>query len=79
MSDPEEGSDLVDIFGGNAENAARIPEDLRPVLLERWTKLRRELNLDSPKPNVSDKTEKTSDEPAPDLSKFLIQYHFEFS
>ena len=47
----EEPSEIASIFGGDEAQASRIPEDLRPVLLERWSKLRKE--LDSSRPDVS--------------------------
>ena len=66
----EEPSEIASIFGGDEAQASRIPEDLRPVLLERWSKLRKE--LDSSRPDVSgasasDSAEARKDE---DPSKF---------
>lgn len=68
MSDTEEGaSEFANIFGGNVAQASRIPEDLRPILLERWAKLRQE--LDSSRPKVSEGTQEDTETPAPDLGK----------
>ena len=70
----EEPSEIASIFGGDEAQASRIPEDLRPVLLERWSKLRKE--LDSSRPDVSgasasDSAEARKDE---DPSKFYTFY-----
>ena len=52
MSDLETDEDnLASIFDGNTAQASRIPEDLRPILLDRWSKLRQE--LDSSRPSVA--------------------------
>ena len=71
----EEPSEIASIFGGDEAQASRIPEDLRPVLLERWSKLRKE--LDSSRPDVSgasasDSAEARKDE---DPSKFFPFLH----
>ena len=47
----EGASEIASIFGGDETKASRIPEDLRPILLERWSKLRKE--LDSSRPDMS--------------------------
>ena len=70
----EEPSEIASIFGGDEAQASRIPEDLRPVLLERWSRLRKE--LDSSRPDVSgasasDSAEARKDE---DPSKFYTFY-----
>ena len=69
----EEPSEIASIFGGDEAQASRIPEDLRPILLERWSKLRRE--LDSSRPNVSGASSiETSVATAADPSNFEINY-----
>ena len=69
----EEPSEIASIFGGDETQASRIPEDLRPILLERWSKLRRE--LDSSRPNVSGASStETSVATAADPSNFEIDY-----
>ncbi len=56
------------IFGGDADTASRVPADLRPILLDRWTALRHE--LDSSRPNVS--AAATTEKAEVDLSKSCI-------
>ena len=64
----EEPSEIASIFGGDEAQASRIPEDLRPVLLERWSKLRKE--LDSSRPDVSGASDSAEARKDEDPSKF---------
>ena len=67
----EEPSEIASIFGVDDAQVSRIPEDLRPILLQRWSNLRKE--LDSSRPNVSgSSTAETATTKAPDPSKFYI-------
>ena len=47
MSDSEasEKAEFAEsIFGGDQDLASKIPQEVRPLLLERWSKLRHELD-----------------------------------
>ena len=51
--------DLTSLLG-DAAQADRIPEDLRPILLERWSKLRQQLDASRPSvANVGESAEKS--------------------
>ena len=52
--------DLTSLLG-DAAQADRIPEDLRPILLERWSKLRQQLDASRPSvaSNVGESSEKS--------------------
>ena len=56
---------------GDASQAERIPEDLRPVLLDRWSKLRKQ--LDASRPSVSESAEKSGIDPSkPETNNFYF-------
>ena len=61
-------ANLASIFGGNSAQASRIPEDLRPILLNRWSSLRQQ--LDASRPSVA-ATEESGDKGTSDPSKFF--------
>ena len=61
---------LASIFGGNSAQASRIPEDLRPILLNRWSSLRQQ--LDASRPSVAASDESGGDKSTSDPSKFLF-------
>ena len=68
-----EDSDFASIFGGDVAQASRIPEDLRPILLERWNKIRHELDASRPSVAPDDSGEKATSDPS---TTFLITFHF---
>ena len=68
----EEASEIASIFGGDETKASRIPEDLRPILLERWSKLRKELDSSRPDMSGPSSSTETSGEKV-DPSKCLFQ------
>ena len=53
--------DLTSSLFGDSAQADRIPEDLRPILLERWSKLRQQLDASRPSvaSNVGESSEKS--------------------
>ena len=59
-----EDSDFASIFGGDVTQASRIPEDLRPILLERWNKIRHELDASRPSVAPDDSGEKATSDPS---------------
>ena len=63
-------ANLASIFGGNSAQASRIPEDLRPILLNRWSSLRQQ--LDASRPSVAASDESGGDKSTSDPSKFLF-------
>ena len=63
-------ANLASIFGGNSAQASRIPEDLRPILLNRWSSLRQQ--LDASRPSVAALDESGGDKSTSDPSKFLF-------
>ena len=66
----EEPSEIASIFGVDDAQVSRIPEDLRPILLQRWSNLRKE--LDSSRPNVSGSSTAETAATATDPSKFYL-------
>ena len=66
-----EDSDFASIFGGDVAQASRIPEDLRPILLERWNKIRHELDASRPSVAPDDSGEKATSDPS---TTFLITF-----
>ena len=61
-------ANLASIFGGNSAQASRIPEDLRPILLNRWSSLRQQ--LDASRPSVA-ATDESGDKSTSDPSMFF--------
>ena len=66
-----EDSDFASIFGGDVAQASRIPEDLRPILLERWNRIRHELDASRPSVAPDDSGEKATSDPS---TTFLITF-----
>ena len=63
---------LTSLFGDSAQ-ADRIPEDLRPILLERWSKLRQQLDASRPSPNVGESSEKSGIDPSKKLNFYNLE------
>ena len=61
-------ANLASIFGGNSAQASRIPEDLRPILLNRWSSLRQQ--LEASRPSVA-ATDESGDKSTSDPSMFF--------
>ena len=59
-SSGDDDQDLTSSLFGDSAQADRIPEDLRPILLERWSKLRQQLDASRPSvANVGESAEKS--------------------